>query len=77
MDYKGCADQNGRSGIAHKLLKMLVPASRLELPTPRALRRLRKSGSRPRFPTRIILLRTFVSPGLFGRYVGSVVMGSL
>ena len=32
---KVCADQNGRLGVARKLLKNMVPASRFELLTPR------------------------------------------
>jgi hypothetical protein len=32
---KVCADQNGRLGVARKLLKILVPATRFELVTPR------------------------------------------
>ena len=32
---KVCADENGRSSIARKLLNILVPASRFELLTPR------------------------------------------
>jgi hypothetical protein len=32
---KVCADGNGRLGVARKLLKILVPASRFELLTPR------------------------------------------
>ncbi len=32
---KVCACQNGRLGVARKLLKKLVPASRFELLTPR------------------------------------------
>lgn len=32
---KVCADENGRLGVARKLLKVLVPASRFELLTPR------------------------------------------
>jgi hypothetical protein len=32
---KVCAEQNGRLGVARKLLKNLVPATRFELVTPR------------------------------------------
>jgi hypothetical protein len=32
---KMCAEQNGRLGAARKLLKILVPARRFELLTPR------------------------------------------
>lgn len=32
---KVCADENGRLSVARKLLKILVPARRLELLTPR------------------------------------------
>ena len=32
---KVCAGQNGRLGVARKLLEVLVPASRFELLTPR------------------------------------------
>ena len=35
LDFKVCAKQNGRQNVARQLLRMLVPASRFELLTPR------------------------------------------
>ena len=34
-DFKVCAGQNGRLGVARKLWKNMVPATRFELVTPR------------------------------------------
>ncbi len=35
FDFNVCAGQNGRLGVARDLLKILVPARRFELLTPR------------------------------------------
>jgi hypothetical protein len=35
FDFKVCAEQNGRLGVARKVLIILVPATRFELVTPR------------------------------------------